>query len=194
MERIAPSAPLPASWFSRDATQAAPDLVGRVLVHRDTDGTVSRRRIVETEAYMPDDPACHAYLKVTNRTRIMYGPPGHAYVYLIYGMHHCLNFVTGPEGSPQAVLVRALEAWSDEVPKRYAGPGRVCRALGVNLTDNGALLDPSIGRLWVEESLPAEGKPEVVAGPRIGISQGMDFPWRWYWKGHKAVSVVKRAK
>ena len=110
--------------FHADAVHVAKALIGRCLTRVRDDGTTVTVRIVETEAYMPDDPACHAYRRVTARTRVMYGPPGVAYVYLIYGMHHCLNVVTGPEGSPQAVLIRASEAPPGEDLRACAGPGR----------------------------------------------------------------------
>lgn len=182
---------LPQSWFAGDATELAPRLVGFTLVRRLADGSEIAARIVETEAYMPDDPACHAYRRVTERTRVMYGPPGVAYVYLIYGMHHCLNFVTGCDGSPQAVLIRALESPIPGLPRACAGPGRSCKALGIDLALNDTPLSPQ-GGLYVTRPRSGSRSPPLVATTRIGISQGLEAPWRWYWEGHPAVSVPAR--
>ena len=183
------SRPLSPDWFRCDAVDAAPALIGAILARRRADGEVVRHRIVETEAYMPDDPACHAYRKVTGRTRIMYGPPGYAYVYVIYGIYHCFNLVTGPEGSPQAVLVRALEALTNEDPRTYAGPGRLCRALGISLAENAHALHPDVGGVWIEMGPPGTVKPPLLQTTRVGVRLGAETPWRWYWQEHPAVSV-----
>src|SRR5207248_4195846 len=133
-------APLPLDFFSRPTLEVARDLIGKLLVRETPDG-VRWGRLVEVEAYCgPDDRAAHSWRGLTPRTRVMYGPPGHAYVYLIYGMHHCLNFVTRPEGIPQAILVRALEPGPGV--GRCAGPGLVCRALEIDRALNGAPLTP----------------------------------------------------
>ncbi|MFP4373019.1 MAG: DNA-3-methyladenine glycosylase [Spirochaetaceae bacterium] len=153
------------AFYSRSALDVAPDLLGTLLCRR-TGGRLRVARIVETEAYLPDDPASHAYRGPTPRNRVMFGPPGHAYVYLIYGMHHCLNTVTEPEGTGGAVLIRAAEPlfgceemWrarfpGSEVPagltdavdarllaRIASGPGRLCSALGIHRDrENGARL------------------------------------------------------
>lgn len=155
----------------------ARDLLGKLVVRETGDRRLSGR-LIEVEAYCgPEDLAAHSRHGLTPRTRIMFGPPGHAYVYLIYGMHHCLNFVTRPLGVPQAILIRALEPGPGV--GRCAGPGLVCRALEVDLALNGAALAPP--DLYVVD----DGRPAgpIYATPRIGVdSAGPDWaplPWRF---------------
>lgn len=157
--------PLPREFYEREADAVARDLLGTWLVYRP--GTVPRvGRIVETEAYLgPHDLASHSRRGPTARNSSMFGPPGHAYVYLIYGMHHCLNIVTGPEGHGAAVLLRALEP-IDGIEGDTRGPGRLCRTLGIDRRLDGVDL------LGVELFLtrPVAPEPvEILAGPRIGI-------------------------
>ncbi len=154
--------------------------------------------IVEVEAYDgPRDLACHASRGRTARTEVMFGPAGHAYVYLVYGMHHCLNVVTGPEGYPAAVLIRALALdpqdgdEAGQAARAAAGPGRLTRWLGVARAQNGADLCDRSGPLWIEASGPPAPKA-IVTGPRIGV----DYAGRWaarLWRfgiaGHPALSV-----
>ncbi|HHS96728.1 MAG TPA: DNA-3-methyladenine glycosylase, partial [Chloroflexi bacterium] len=147
-------------FFDRDTLEVARDLLGRVLV-RVLDGERLSGRIVEVEAYIgEDDRASHARFGPTERNAAMYGPPGHAYVYLIYGVHHCLNLVTGPEGFPAAVLIRALEPLEGVEqmrglrggrPDLTNGPGRLCQALGIDLRFDGADLCAPDALLFVEE-------------------------------------------
>jgi len=159
-------------FFARDTLQVARDLIGKLLVRGDRWG-----RLVEVEAYRgPDDLAAHSSRGLTPRTRVMYGPPGHAYVYLVYGMHHCLNFVCRPEGMPEAILVRALEPGPGV--GRCSGPGLVCRALDVDRSLNGApLVAPE---LYV---LDDGYRPAAVhQAPRIGVDYSGDWkdrPWRF---------------
>ena len=131
-------------------------------------------RLVEVEAYLgPDDLAAHsAGGRRTSRTRVMYGPPGHAYVYVIYGLHHCLNFVTRPEGEPQAVLVRALEPGAG-LAGSASGPGLVCRALGIDLALNGAPLEPP--HLYVADDGHRPPPEAIFTTPRIGV----DYAREW---------------
>ncbi|HEY9887514.1 MAG TPA: DNA-3-methyladenine glycosylase, partial [Candidatus Obscuribacterales bacterium] len=139
--------PIAAAWLSRPSTEVAPDLVGCALVRRFADGTTYRGLIVETEAYAPDDPACHAYRRRTARNEVMFGSPGGCYVYLIYGIYHCINVVTDRDTVPSAVLIRALQLetlppWVDDKQRRQphrvaAGPGKLCRALQIDRTLNG---------------------------------------------------------
>ncbi len=169
------------AFFARPVLEVARDLVGARLEVRGPAGTAAVR-LVEVEAYGgEDDPASHAGRGPTPRSRIMFGPPGFAYVYLIYGMHHCLNLVTGPEGEAGAVLIRAAEpvAGLPADPRLLAGPGRLCRALGLDLDWNG---------LPVAADLPGAGDLRVVAGPRppriaatprIGIRQAARRCWRF---------------
>ena len=187
-------------FFARPTLDVARDLIGTRLVH-EIDGVRASGIIVETEAYIgEDDPACHAAAGLTRRTAPLYGPAGIAYVYLNYGMHFLLNAVTEAEGHPAAVLIRALAP--DEglavmrqrrgvtaTPRNDQGlcrvPGNLTRALGVTLRDNGLdLCGPS--PLWIEAGPGAPGP--LVWGPRIGISVGVDTPWRCFVDGHPAVS------
>lgn len=150
-------------FFAQDAETVARKLVGHMLHVRD-DGGVRRCRVVETEAYVgPHDLACHARAGVTPRTRVMFGPPAHVYVYFVYGMHDMLNVVTGADGDGQAVLIRAGEDLDGDA--RLDGPGRLTRELGITVArDNGEPLDK--GRIWFEQGRPPA---RVVATPRIGI-------------------------
>jgi len=184
--------PLPRTFYGRDTVTVARELLGSTLVRR-ARGATLRGRIVETEAYVgEEDLACHARAGRTPRTDPLYGPPGFAYVYITYGMHHLLNAVTEQEGRPAAVLLRALEPLEGE--KRMArargvraphlwtsGPAKLCQALGVDLRLNRAdLRGPTI---WIEEG---EEVPEerVRTSPRIGCERvpapWATIPWRFY--------------
>ncbi len=152
-------------FYSRDVLQVAPELLGKKLWIRHPDGRVNGYFITETEAYRgEEDKACHAAKGFTKRTEIMYGEPGRVYVYLIYGMHWMLNFVTGGAGIPQAVLIRGLHVCN--------GPGRVARHLAIDRTFYGENLDGN-GRMWVTD----EGlSPEMDKLPRVGIEYAGE-PW-----------------
>jgi DNA-3-methyladenine glycosylase len=193
-----------AEWLDRSAVVVAPELVGCTLVRRLPDGRELRGRIVETEAYQAGDPACHAYRKQTARNRIMFGAAGYVYVYLIYGIYHCVNIVTDRVGDPSAVLIRALELDSvtlDRIPLKpkqqseriAAGPGKLCQAMQIDLDLYGTKLE--LGQaMWLEARTPDWqagldlGSIELVQTTRIGLTQGVELPWRWYVKGCKAVS------
>jgi DNA-3-methyladenine glycosylase len=181
----APSEPRPSgkildeSFFDRETVTVARDLLGKVLV-REVDGRSLWGRVVEVEAYLgPDDLAAHsAGGRRSPRNEVMYGAPGHAYVYFTYGMHHCLNFVTRPAGVPEAVLVRALEPGPGV--GRCGGPGLVCRAFDIDRALNGAPLKPPELYL-VDDRAP---KRRVVTTPRIGIFNSGDWqerPLRFCW-------------
>ncbi|HEY9831547.1 MAG TPA: DNA-3-methyladenine glycosylase [Stenomitos sp.] len=186
------------NWLARLSPQVAPDLVGCSLVRQFSDGSLLRGMIVETEAYGPDDPACHAYRRRTQRNGAMFGPAGRTYVYLIYGMYYCLNIVTDQEDVASAVLIRALQlqslpSWMEPHPgsKRHrvaAGPGKLCKALQIDLTLNNQVLQPGQS-LWLEHR-PPQFIPNLMQTTRIGLSQGADLPWRWYWKDCPAVSKL----
>ena len=177
-------------------------VLGRLLVYDGPEGRVSGR-IVETEAYRgARDPASHAYRGLTPRNAVMFGPPGHAYIYFVYGAHFCLNLVTEPEGISSAVLVRALEPVEGlelmltrrpgREPERLArGPGSVARALGLGREHNG--LDLTRGPLWVSHLPSLRGGLGVASGPRVGIRQGVHLPWRFFLAGHPCVSASRRA-
>lgn len=193
-------------WFARSALEVAPDLVGCSLVRRFEDGTEVRGEIVETEAYTPDDPACHAYRRRTPRNEAMFGAPGTIYVYKIYGIYHCLNLVCDRPNIASAILIRALDV--PQLPPRLsddrqplhriaAGPGKLCRLLEIDRRLNGGTL--AVGApLWVEGRSPHvreqfhSGGRSLVQTTRIGLSQGVDLPWRWYLADGRAVS--KKAK
>ena len=173
--------------------EVARRLVGMTLIH-ETEAGRATGRIVETEAYLVDDPACHAYRGLTPRNRPMFGPPGHWYVYRIH-MQWCANLVTQPEGVPEAVLIRALEPLEgidlmrerrrkESLRDLCSGPGKLCRALGIDGTYSGQ--DALRGPLRIEA---VEGPlPILATAPRIGISQGIDLPWRFLEAGSPFVS------
>jgi DNA-3-methyladenine glycosylase len=177
-------------FFDRSVHAVARDLVGCRLFFDGCGGT-----IVETESYERDDPACHAYVGLTERTKVLFGPPGRAYVYLSYGIHSLLNAVAEPEGEAAAVLIRALEptAGLERMGERRgerpdadlcSGPGKLTEALGIGLGENGADLtrDPFL------ILLPEGEAPKVVTGPRIGITKAVDRPWRFTAAGSRFVS------
>lgn len=172
----------------RPVAEVAPDLIGCLLCRR-LGSDVLKGAIVETEAYAShEDPASHAHRGATPRNRSMFGPPGRAYVYFIYGNHFCLNVVAHPEGAAGAVLLRALEplegleqmrALRGEKPDRQlcSGPGKLCQALKITRELDGCdLLDPS-GPLWLE---PGAAPSRLGRGPRIGIQKAADLPWRFW--------------
>jgi DNA-3-methyladenine glycosylase len=175
---------LPRSFYTRDALVVARALVGTHLVHGDRIA-----RIVETEAYRgPKDLACHARVGLTNRTRTLYGPPGHAYVFLIYGMYDCFNVVCFGEGKGHAVLVRGVEPVQG-VPEdvRSDGPGRLARALAITRTHKALDLVES-PHLFIA---PRAKRPTIVATPRVGVAYAgaiAEAPWRFYDASSKHVS------
>jgi DNA-3-methyladenine glycosylase len=174
--------PLGADFFDRSVHLVARELIGCGLFFAGCGGV-----IVETESYERDDPACHAYVGLTDRTEVLFGPPGRAYVYLSYGIHSLLNFVAEPEGEAAAVLIRALEptvgleqmrARRGERPDRdlCSGPGKLTEALGIGLGQNRADLGRDPFRLLAPE---AGTGLEVLTGPRIGITKAVERPWRF---------------
>ena len=197
---------LPSSFYARPTLDVARDLIGKVLVH-DTPAGVASGIIIETEAYIGEsDPACHAAPGPTARNAPLYGPPGVAYVYLNYGIHYLVNAVTEPEGSPAAVLIRALEPLDGEALMRRRrargttrrpadfsrdelcrGPGNLTRALGISLRQNRT--DLTRGALRIED----RGVPslKVAWTHRVGINVGMEHEWRCHAVEHPAVSLLK---
>jgi DNA-3-methyladenine glycosylase len=197
---------LPHAFYDRATLDVARDLLGKVLVHR-RQSAVTSGMIVEVEAYIgEDDPACHAAPGPTRRNQPLYGPPGFSYVYLNYGIHCLANVVTESEGSPAAVLIRALDPL-DGIPtmrRRRAratrgrrpsdatvptndlcrGPGNLTMAMGITLAEN--RLDLAGDRLYVEDRRIAVGN--ILWGARIGIRVGTERPWRAWLAGHTAVS------
>ncbi len=180
---------LPRSFFAREVNEVARELIGAELLVDGVGGL-----IVELEAYERDDPASHASRGQTPRNAVMFGPPGHAYVYRSYGIHWCLNFVCEPEGVASAVLLRALEPnrefeamrrrrGLEEARLLCSGPGRLCQALAVT----GAYDGLSLERPPFELRAPAR-PPTVVSGPRVGISRAQERPWRYGLAGSRFLS------
>ena len=188
---------LPRSFYNRPTLDVARDLLGKVLVHRRR-GVLTSGIIVEVEAYIGEsDPACHAAPGPTKRNEPLYGLPGHAYVYLNYGVHWLVNAVTESKGSPAAVLIRALEPLDGiatmrrrrarKVPDHELcrGPGNLTKAMGITAAQNRE--DLCGGRLYIEDrGLPAPH--EIAWGPRIGITVGTERQWRAYLQTHPSVS------
>ncbi len=184
---------LPRSFYNRPAAEVARALIGKVLVHGPAAG-----RIVEAEAYLGlSDLAAHASHGVTDRTRVLFGPPGHAYVYLSYGMHECLNLVAEKEGEPGCVLIRALEPLAGlEIMRRRrpaarrvedlaSGPGKLTAALSITRKHYGA--DVTRGALTVR-ALVNEPQIEIGNSPRVGVTLCADWPLRFFVKGSRFVS------
>jgi DNA-3-methyladenine glycosylase len=181
---------LGADFYDRSVHAVARDLIGCTLLFEGVGGT-----IVETESYDAGDPACHAYVGLTERTRVLFGPPGRAYVYLSYGIHSLLNAVAEPEGDAAAVLIRALEPTHGLEAMRErrgtrpdadlcSGPGKLTEALGIGLGENEADLTRDPFLLTPPQGAP----PPVVTGPRIGISKAVERPWRFCAAGSRFVS------
>jgi DNA-3-methyladenine glycosylase len=171
------------AFYDRSVHDVARDLVGCVVRHGETAG-----RIVEAESYHMEEPACHAYAGVTSRTRTLFGPPGHAYVYFSYGIHALLNAVAEEEGVGAAVLIRALEPVDgvDVMRGRRGvardeelcnGPGKLTQALGIGLSMNGTSLED--GPIEILRREPGAREPRIVIGERIGITKAADLPWRF---------------
>lgn len=180
---------LPRRFFARSVHEVAPDLIGTTLLFGGIGGV-----IVEVEAYHHTDPAAHSFRGRTERNAIMFGPPGYAYVYRSYGIHWCVNCVCEPEGSASAVLIRALAPTAGiDVMRRHrdtrelrllcSGPGRLCQALAITGDHNGLPLDRAPFELRGRNATP-----EILVGPRIGISQAVDHPWRYGLKGSPFLS------
>jgi DNA-3-methyladenine glycosylase len=182
-------------FFARSVHEVAPDVIGVTLL---VDGVGGR--IVEVEAYHHEDPAAHGYRGRTERNATMFGPPGRVYVYRSYGIHWCVNFVCEEIGSASAVLIRALEPTDgieamrerrglDDPRALCSGPGKLCQALGITREHDGLALDrPPF------ELRERAGEPEIVQGPRIGISKAVDLPWRYGEAGSRYLSRALRPR
>lgn len=192
---------MPEEFYLQPTLDAARLLLGHLLIRKTPDGWVGGR-IVETEAYLQDDPASHSYRGKRERNTCMFGPPARAYIYRSYGIHWCFNAVCQPEGVGEAVLIRALEPltgleWMQTqrgitpVENLCRGPGNLCKALGITLELNGECL--RTGRLLiVQGELVPDSK--VLATPRIGISSATDYHWRFIEKGSPYVSKHRMIK
>ncbi|MBY0548192.1 MAG: DNA-3-methyladenine glycosylase [Candidatus Obscuribacterales bacterium] len=173
----------PRAFYACPTVGVARDLLGSWLCRRLPDGTVVRAFIVEAEAYTADDPACHAFRGLTPRCEVMFGPPGRAYVYFIYGMYFCFNVVTEEEGIPGAVLIRAVDIDGGN------GPGKLCRALKITGEHNGIDLCDANGALWIEQRTAVLSADQIGVSIRVGISVAQERPWRFFVKEHPGVSV-----
>jgi len=212
--------PISRDFFARHAVEVAPDLLGCVLEHQTADGLVAVE-LTEVEAYAgQSDPASHAYRGKTRRNAVMFGPPGHAYVYFTYGMHFCVNLVCSGKGSVSAVLLRAgaVIAGEDLARARRTkgaasvasrdlarGPARLCQALAIDRSLDGAdvcTADSPLrvraggnparsGTLLARGDDPPGTPRKIVTGPRVGVSSAAEVPWRFWYEGEPTVSVYR---
>jgi DNA-3-methyladenine glycosylase len=187
--------PLPRSFYERPTARVARELLGKVIVRADkTSGRARLARIVEVEAYLGErDQASHARRGPTPRAAIMFGPPGHLYTYLIYGIYVCANFVSHEDGVAGAVLIRAAACMENGDPTELRGPGKLCRGLGIALADKGLDLTAPTSSLFVVEDGAARLK--VARSPRIGVEYAGAWaarPLRFFVAGHPSVSGPRR--
>lgn len=177
---------LKVDFFNGSTLDVARKLLGTTLCRRFDDGEIIYAPIVEVEAYTEDDPACHAYRGLTNRTRVLFESPGYSYVYFIYGMYHCLNVVTEPAGTAGAVLIRALGQ------EGLDGPGKLCREWSIDKSLNAINMTSFESAIWL-----AKGKvlpdSKVETTERIGISKAKDRQWRYIVKNHPFVSGSRKS-
>lgn len=193
---------LPPEFYARDTVTVTKDLLGCLLVHQGKGGTAAGW-IVEDEAYLKGDPAAHSYRGETKRNRVLFGPPGRVYTYLIYGLHTCVNVAMGPVGTGEAILIRALEPafgvdlmqkrrGKDDPLELASGPGKLTEALGITMDLNGTSLCTGPLQIWSPDSLSdrrPEGWPgEIVQTTRIGITKAADRPLRFYLKESRYIS------
>jgi len=197
---------IPREFLSRPAQEVAPDLLGSVFEHETADGLVAVA-LTEVEAYAGEvDPASHAYRGRTGRNAVMFGPAGHAYVYFTYGMHFCVNVVCMPPGTASAVLLRAGQVIAGEelararrgpasTPRDLArGPARLCQALGIDRRLDGADLCDEASPLRLRKAVAtvrSEEKTAIHTGPRVGVREGADVPWRFWLDGAATVSAYR---
>ena len=203
---------IPRDFFARFSVQVAPELLGCVIEHQTAAGLVAVE-LTEVEAYAgASDPASHAYRGKTARNAVMFGPPGHAYVYFTYGMHFCVNLVCLGNGSASAVLLRAgrvIEGEELALTRRTRGativsfrdlargPARLCQALDIDRTQDGAdvcVADSPLHMRWPDASTTdRSAEKKVASGPRVGVSSAAEVPWRFWWEGEPTVSAYRAA-
>jgi DNA-3-methyladenine glycosylase len=184
-----PPTALPPEFFCRPAQEVAPELIGCLLLKRQAGGELLGGVIVETEAYCQSEPACHGHRRRSPSNETLFGEPGHWYVYLTYGIHHCVNVVTDRHNWANGVLLRAV-ALPDEPARVAAGPGLLARRFGIDRSHNGQPVAEASG-LWLAPRSPELGavmSTDLVQTTRIGISQGQELPWRWYLRSSASVS------
>lgn len=193
--------PLERGFFRRDPHLVAPELIGKLIVSTAGDARVVAR-ITETEAYSDDDPASHTYRGPTPRNAVMFGDPGHLYVYVSYGMHHCANVVSHTDGRSGGVLMRAAAILDglDTARRRRGnprnadylgrGPGCLAQALGLNLAHGGTDLCRPVSAVRI---LTDGARPQISSGPRVGVRLAADMPWRFWATGERSVSAYKRS-
>lgn len=199
MEKRNYPAPLSRGFYAKDTVKVARGLLGKRIV-RIFGGKLITGRITETEAYIGEhDPAAHSFGRVTPRNSIMYGPPGFAYVYFIYGKYFCFNAVTGPEGEGNAVLIRAAEITEGEEAARRLrnyrgfrhgianGPAKLCMALGIDGSQNGTDLTAG-GDLYIASGSSVK-EEDIAVSARIGITKGAGLPYRFFVKGNPGITV-----
>lgn len=187
------------TFYNRPTLKIAEEIIGKHIVYNSPYGRMSAR-IVEVEAYIgQNDPACHAVRGKTGRNAVMFGKPGFTYIYFIYGMYHCLNFVTEKEGHAAAILLRAaepdegIEIMKQNAPhsptrRQLSGPGKFCRAFGLTRAQNG--VDLTGNEIYLEDR--CTGDVNIIRTPRIGINHGTELDWRFYDADSEAVSTNKR--
>ena len=186
-------------FLSRPAIVVAPDLIGCKIIRNFSNSKSIEATIVETEAYTEGDPACHAYKRKTKRNAIMFGEAGNIYVYKIYGIHHCLNFVTDQKNLPSAVLIRAVEFKEKDfinfnnIHRLGAGPGKLCNTLNIDTDLSGSkLTNKNEINLKLRDKIfqnKIDSKEYTITQTtRIGITQGIDLPWRWFLNESRSVS------
>ena len=189
------------TFYAQETITVAKQLLGCFLVHLEGEET-TLGRIVETEAYLWNDPAAHGFVGKTKRNSVLFGPVGHAYVYFIYGLHYCVNVVSGQEGKGEAVLIRALEPLqgipvmqkrrhTEQLSRLCSGPAKLTEALAITLAFNGVPLFDGPLQIWSPESLPSASpieSAEIVETTRIGISKAKELPLRFYLKGSSSLS------
>ena len=190
---------LPLSFYEQETITVARKLLGCLLVHIEAEGTTCGK-IVETEAYLVNDSAAHSFIGKTKRNSVVFGPVGHAYVYFVYGMHYCVNVVTGEEGSGEAVLIRALEPvngipvmekrrGTGDIRQLCSGPAKLTQALDICLAMNGtSLLEGPLQIRSSDRPAPQTDQFDIVETTRIGIVKSRERPLRYYIRGSRFIS------
>ena len=181
---------IPNSFFCRPAQVVAPELIGCLLVKQESKDKYLYGVVVETEAYSQEEPACHGYHRRTTSNETLFGDPGHFYIYLTYGIYHCVNVVTDKTNWASGVLLRAI-SMPNEPERVAAGPGLLAKKFELNRSHDSLRISLENG-LWLASQPSSQSMQKIVQTTRIGISQAKELPWRWYLKDSRSIS--KRAK